>query len=275
MACRMVELQFRRSDILDPLIEERPQIETRNRLETLSDVVEGRHTKAVVAVELLQRLDELRVADLLAQHVADHGGLAVADGFRDGIVAALKTRQREVVLRRDVVRDPLQDGATMVGTLAALFSDEVVGEIGGQTLAPVPARKVDEYAVAPPVVQQFMRVRRMQDERKPDDLLAQERERRHAVAGLPEVLHQGELGIGIRAQKAAIHLKVLRRRFEVTVCQRLIGLAQERHRFHRARIPGIFGEWRGNQMHLLGRRGDRPAFWRASGARRLRCARLG
>src|SRR5438132_13339213 len=100
--------------------------------------------KAVVAVECLQRLDELRVADLLAQQVEHHGGLAVADGFRDGIMAALETRQREVVLGRDVIRDPLQDGATMVGTLAALFSDEVVGEISGQTLAPVPNRKVDE-----------------------------------------------------------------------------------------------------------------------------------
>src|SRR5215471_8161402 len=99
-------------------------------------------------------------------------------------------RRREVVLGRDVIRDPLQDGATMVGALAALFSDEVVGQIGGQALAPVPAGKVDEYAVAPPVVQEFMRVRRMQDERKPDDLLAQEREGRHAVSGLPEVFYQ-------------------------------------------------------------------------------------
>ncbi len=77
----------------------------------------------------------------------------------------------------------------MVGALVALFRDEVVGEIGGQSLAPVPACKVDEYAVAPPVVQELMRVGRMQDERKPDDLLAQEREGRHAVSGLPEVLH--------------------------------------------------------------------------------------
>ncbi len=176
-------------------------------------------------------------------------------------MAALKTRQREVILGRDVVRDLLQDGATMIGALAALLSDKMVGEISGQTLAPVPARKVDEYAVAPPVVQQFMRVRRMQDERKPDDLIAQEREGRHAVAGLPEVLHQGELGIGIRTQEAAIHLKVLRRRIEITVCQCLIGLAQEGKRFHRARSLGIFGEWRGNQMHLFGRCGDRPAFW--------------
>src|SRR5258708_13310888 len=95
----------------------------------------------------------------------------------------------------------------MVGALAALFSNEVVGEIGGQTLAPVAASKVDEYAVAPPVVQQLLGVGRMQDERKPDDLLAQEREGRHAVARLPEVLHQPELGIRIRPDKPPVHLK--------------------------------------------------------------------
>ncbi len=148
----------------------------------------------------------------------------------------------------------------MVGALTALFGDEMVGEIGGQTLAPVPARNVDEDAVAPPVVQQFMRIRRIQNERKPDDLLAQECEGRHAVAGLPEILHQGELGIGIGAQQAAIHLEILSRRIEVTVRQRLIGLAQEGHGFHSAGVPGIFGEWRRDQMHLFGRRGDRPAF---------------
>ena len=264
----MLELELRRSGILDPLIEERPQIETGNRLETSSDVVEGRQMKAVLTVELPQRPNELRVADLLAQHVPDHGGLPVADGFGDGIMAALETRGRKVILRRDVVRDPLQDRTAMIGALAALFSDEMVGEIGGQTLTPVPARKVDEYAITPPVVQQFMGVRRVQNKRKPDDLLAQEREGRHAVARLPEILHQGELGIGIRAQKAPIHIQVLRRRLEVTIRQRLIGRAQKGQRFHRARIPGIFREWRGNQMHLLGRRGNRPALARA-GARRV------
>src|SRR5262245_40610658 len=147
MRCRMVELQIWRSDILDPLIEERSQIETRDRLETRSDVVEGCHTKAVVAVEPLQCLDELRVANLVAQHVERHGGLAIADRFRRGIVAAPKARQREVVLGHDVVRDPLQDSAAMFGTLAALFSNQVVGQISGQTLAPVPARKVNEYTV--------------------------------------------------------------------------------------------------------------------------------
>src|SRR5262249_6905232 len=161
--------------------------------ETLSDIVERRPPKAVVAVERLQRPDEQRIADLLAQHVPNHRGLAVANGFRDGIVAALETRRWEGVLGRDEGRGPVQDGATMLGALAALLGDEVVGKISGQAFTPVATRKVDEYAVAPPVVQQLMRIRGMQDEWKPDDLLAQERERRHAVAGLPEVLHQSEL----------------------------------------------------------------------------------
>ena len=254
-----VELEFRRSDALDPLIEERPQVEARHRLKAVADVVEGRLAKPVVAVERLQALDELRVAELLAQHVEDHGGPPVADGFGDGVMAAHEARQREVVLRRDVVRDPLQDGAAMVGTLAALLGDEMVGEVGGQPLAPVAAREVDEDAVAPPVVQQFMRIRSVQDERKPDDLLAQQREGRHAVAGLPKILHQGELGIRIGPKEAAIHLEVLRRGVEVTVRQRLVGLAQERHGLHGAGVLGIFGEWRGDQVHLFGRRRDRPA----------------
>jgi len=87
----------------------------------------------------------------------------------------------------------LQDGAPVVGALAALLSDQMVGEISGQTLAPVPPPKVNEHAIAHQLCSQLVRVRRMQDEWKPDDLLAQEREGRHAVAGLPKNLHQGEL----------------------------------------------------------------------------------
>src|SRR4029079_14614471 len=39
MACRGVKLQFGNSNIVDPLIKERPQIKTCDRLETLSDIV--------------------------------------------------------------------------------------------------------------------------------------------------------------------------------------------------------------------------------------------
>ena len=78
---------------------------------------------------------QLRVADLLAQHVEHHGGLAVADGFGDSAVAAHETRQRKIILGRYIIRDSLQDRATVVGALPALLGDEMIGEIGGHLLA--------------------------------------------------------------------------------------------------------------------------------------------
>jgi hypothetical protein len=89
---RTVEFQFGGRDILDPLVEVRPQVQTRDRLETLANVVEGRFTKAIVAIEHLQSFDELLIADLLTQHVPDHRGLAVTDGFGGSVITVLETR---------------------------------------------------------------------------------------------------------------------------------------------------------------------------------------
>jgi hypothetical protein len=94
----------------------------------------------------------------------------------------------------------------MLRTLPALLGDQMIGEISREALAPVAARTIDKDAIAPPIVQELMRIGRMQNEREPDDLLTQQRERGHAIAGLPEVLDQSELGIGIRAEQPAIHL---------------------------------------------------------------------
>src|SRR5262245_50417378 len=90
----------------------------------------------------------------------------------------------------------------MLRALPALLGDQMVGKIGGEALAPVSA-PIDKNAIAPPVVQELVRIGRMQNERKPDDLLAQQRERGHAVAGLPEILDQRKFGIGIRAKQPA------------------------------------------------------------------------
>ena len=48
----------------------------------------------------------------------------------------------------------------------------------------------------------------------------------HAVAGLPEVLDQRELAVGVGADEPAVHLEVLRRRREVLAGERGVGLAQ-------------------------------------------------
>ena len=42
--------------------------------------------------------------------------------------------------------------ATVFSALATLFSNEMVGEIRGETFAPVPAREINKDTVAPPVV---------------------------------------------------------------------------------------------------------------------------
>ena len=154
----------------------------------------------------------------------------------------------------------------MLRPLPALLGEQMVGEIGGQTLAPVSACRSDENAVAPPIVQQFVRIGRGQNKRKPDDLLAQQRKRRHAVAGFPKILHKGEFGIRVRAQKIAIHIQILRRGVEITLRQRRIGFAQERVGFHRAGVLGIFRKGCGDEMHLFGRRRHRPPFRKPSPA---------
>ncbi|MCK7523814.1 MAG: hypothetical protein MZV64_42430 [Ignavibacteriales bacterium] len=92
----------------------------------------------------------------------------------------------------------------------------MVGEVGRR--APRTSCRVavvDEDRVAPPVVQDLVRVGRVEDEREADDLRAEQREGRHPVARLPEVLDQRELAVRVRADQAAVHLEVLRRRREV------------------------------------------------------------
>jgi len=61
--------------------------------------------KTVVTIELLQRLDELRIATF-SRSMLNTMRSCIADRFGDGVGATLKTRQREVILGRDVVGHP-------------------------------------------------------------------------------------------------------------------------------------------------------------------------
>ena len=72
-----------------------------------------------------------------------------------------------------------------------------------------------------------MRVGGGQDERHADHLRPEQGERRHAVAGLPEVLDQRELAVGVGTDEPAVHLEVLRRRREIALGERGVVLAQE------------------------------------------------
>jgi len=74
----------------------------------------------------------------------------------DGKQAEWRSKALPAYKRLTVQAERLIVGAYLAGTntrrvrraLAALFGDEMVGEIGGQTLAPVAARKVDEDLLA-------------------------------------------------------------------------------------------------------------------------------
>ena len=127
----------------------------------------------------------------------------------------------------------------------------MVREIGRQPFAPVAARIIDKDGVAPPVVQDLVRVRRVQDERKADDPRPEERERGHAVAGVPEVLDEGELAVGVGADQLAIHLDVLGRGLEVLRRQVGIRSAQERVGRDVTGRTRVLGEGRGDEIDLV------------------------
>ena len=71
-----------------------------------------------------------------------------------------------------------------------------------------------------------MGIGRSQDEWEANYLRSQQRERRHAVTGLPEIFHQCELAVRIGPDQSAVHLDVLGRGRQILVGQRCIGLSQ-------------------------------------------------
>ena len=92
------------------------------------------------------------------EHVEDHQRLPVADRLGRGAVARAELGEREVAPVAHVAAVLLQRVAAVLLALPPLLLDQVVGQVGGQPLAPVPARVVDEDRVAPPVVEDLVRV---------------------------------------------------------------------------------------------------------------------
>ena len=254
------ERQFGRAGAQHPLVEESAQLAIADGLEGDADVVERGAPESVVAIEALHPAHESLVADHAAQHVPGHGRLAVADRLRRGVVARAEFREREILADADVVGIGLQRGSAVFIALASLFGNQVVGHVGGQSLAPVARFEVDEDAVAPPVVQQLVRVGGMQDEGEADDLRAEQGERRHAVAGFPEILDQRELRVRVGADQLSVHLKVLGRGFQIAIGERIVLFAQEGHRLDCAGVEFVFGEGGGDDVDFLGRRVHHPGI---------------
>ena len=232
--------------------------------------------KAKVGVEAPQPGDEGVVADAIAQHVEQHQGLAVSDRLGRRAVAAAETGEREVAPGGGVVAVLLQGLLAVLDRLPLLLLDQVVGEIGRQPLAPVAGGEIDEHAVAPPVVQDLVRVRRVDDERQPDYARAEQRERRHAEARFPEVLDQRELAVGIRAEQLFVHPEVAAGGLEILAGERRIRLAQQNQRVGRTRGAvdrlAVLGERARDQVDFLLPRGFAPALAHARAARVARLA---
>ena len=79
----------------------------------------------------------------------------------------------------------------------------------------------------------------------------EQRERRHAVAGLPEVLDQRELAVRVGPDEPAIHLEVVSGGVQILARQRRVRLAQEHHGLGRCGGRIVLGERRRHQVHLL------------------------
>ncbi len=199
-----------------------------------------------------------------------HQHLAVADGLGGRAVAAAELGEREVASAGHVVAVLLDRVAPVRCARPALFLDQVVGEIRGEALAPVARPVVDEDAVAPPVVQDLVGIRAGEDEREANDARPEQRERRHAVAGLPEVLDERELRVGIRPEESPVHRQVLRGRIQVLARERLVLLPQVHQRLDRACRLAPDLQRAADEVDLVHRFRRRPAD---DAVRSARCAR--
>ena len=136
-------------------------------------------------------------------------------------------------------------------TTAALLLDQVIRQIRRESLAPVAAGIVDVDAITPPVVQDLVGIGRMNDERKPNDPRAQEGERRQAVARLPEILHQRELGVRVWPDESAVEFHVARRGFQVTIGEPALRAQEEGEGSDMPRVPLIDVEAVRGQNHII------------------------
>ena len=205
----------------------------------------------MVAVEFPQPFDEEFVTQPQAQHVKQHQCLAVAHRLGGGAVAGAEPGERKVLPLAHVVGELLQRVPPVLRPLAALLLEQMVGEVGGQPLGPVAAVVVGVDAVAPPVVQDLVGIGAVQDERQPDHLRPEQGERGHAEAGLPEVLHQGELGIGVAPDQFFVHGEIAAGHIQVPVGQRLVRGAQPDFGIDPSGRAPIAGKACGDEVDLL------------------------
>ena len=180
-----------------------------------------------------------------------HKGLSVSDGLAHRSVAAPEVAQGQVATGGDIVVVLLEHRAAMLTALAPLLLHEVIGEVGRKALSPVPLFVVDEDTVAPPVVEYLVGIGGVKNEGKAYDLRTEKSEGWHAVAGLPEILDESELPVGIGPEESGVHAYVLQRGVEIAPGQCVVGLPEEYHGLDSRGRPEVFREEPGDKVDLV------------------------
>ena len=108
--------------------------------------------------ETLKPLLEGVITDAAANHVPQHQALTVSHRLGGTRVATTKLSQRKIEALLNIGSELLQHIASVLGPPALTFLHQVIGEIGGESFAPVAARIIDVHRVPPPVVEDLVRI---------------------------------------------------------------------------------------------------------------------
>ncbi len=201
----VLHLQRRRSRALCPLAEEgfKPPF-AGELLEPAAQVFKRGVFKTVLPVKTPQAFFKSFIAEHPPQHVIGHQGLAVPYSLRGRGMPGAEFRKREIFAGRDIVGIFLQGRSPVVASLSSVLGYQVIGQIGRKPLAPVAFFVIHKNSVAPPVMEYLVRVRGINYKGEAYYFGAQQGKRRHPVAGIPEILYQGEFPVGIAAQQPGI-----------------------------------------------------------------------
>ena len=140
------------------------------------------------------------------------------------------------------------------------FPEQVVRQISRQAFAPVAGRIVGIDTIPPPVMQQFMRVRRLENKWKPDYSGAQQGEGRHTETGFPEIFHQRKFGKRIVSEHRFVQRQVTSRCIEILSGKVSVRVSQIRTSLNSPGRLSVMREFSCNQIDFFLRMLSLPAI---------------
>ncbi len=140
------------------------------------------------------------------------------------------------------------------------FPEQVVRQISRQAFAPVTGRIVGIDTIPPPVMQQFMRVRRLKNKWEADYSGAQQGEGRHTETGFPEIFHQRKFGKWIVSEQRFVQRQVTSRCIEILRSKVSVRVSQIRTGLDPPGRLSVVRELRRNQIDFFLRMLSLPAI---------------